>query len=101
MAQILVRKIPDDVMEGIRTAAQNEGVSVEEFARRVLRYQAERRNHWHEFVKWSTRFRSAQKARRTRAEAAARAIRARPPPVESIRQADHEEQGAATGQTRA
>ena len=32
VAQLLVRKIPDDVMDGIRKAALAEGLSVEEFA---------------------------------------------------------------------
>ena len=56
VAQLLVRKIPDDVMDGIRKAALAEGLSVEEFARRVLREQADQRNHWREFAAWSRDF---------------------------------------------
>ncbi len=60
VAQLLVRKIPDDVMEGIRKAASAEGLSVEEFARRVLQQQAYERNRWREFAAWSRRFLAEQ-----------------------------------------
>ena len=60
VAQLLVRKIPDDVMEGIRKAAAAEGLSVEEFARRVLQQQAYERNRWREFLNWATSFQAAQ-----------------------------------------
>ena len=61
LAQLLVRKIPDDVMDGIRKAAMADGVSVEEFARRVLRQQADQRNRWREFLDWSISFTAAQR----------------------------------------
>jgi plasmid stability protein len=60
VAQLLVRKIPDDVMGGIRKAALAEGLSVEEFARRVLRQQADQRNRWREFASWSRSFTAEQ-----------------------------------------
>jgi len=63
VAQLLVRKIPDAVMQEIRTAAQSEGVSMEEFARRVLTRQAESRSRWLEFGEWSRRFTESQPKR--------------------------------------
>jgi plasmid stability protein len=64
VAQLLVRKIPDDVMDGIRKAASAEGLSVEEFARRVLRQQSDQRNRWREFAAWSRGFTGEQKKSR-------------------------------------
>ena len=61
VAQLLVRKIPDDVMEGIRRAAKAEGVSMEEYARRVLAQQTDQRNRWREFAAWSRRFLGEQR----------------------------------------
>ena len=75
VAQLLVRKIPDEVMAGLRNAAQADGISVEEFARRVLRDQSERRNRWHEFVGWSKRFTTKQRPKRTTGTATTRLIR--------------------------
>jgi hypothetical protein len=60
VAQLLVRKIPESVMDGIRSAASAEGVSVEEFARRALQNQADQRKRWTEFVEWSREFTGAQ-----------------------------------------
>ena len=60
MAQLLVRKIPDDVMDGIRKAAMAEGLSVEEFVRRVLSQQIDHRNRWREFAAWSRKFLAEQ-----------------------------------------
>ena len=60
VAQLLVRKIPDDVMDGIRKAALADGLSVEEFARRVLRQQSDQRNRWREFAAWSRNFTKEQ-----------------------------------------
>ena len=61
MAQILVRKIPDDVMKDIRRAAAAGGLSVEEYARRVLAQQADHTNRWREFLQWSREFRRSQR----------------------------------------
>lgn len=63
VAQLLVRKIPDDVMEGIRRAAKAEGVSVEEYARRVLAQQTDQRNRWRTFSEWAHRFIAEQPER--------------------------------------
>lgn len=75
VAQLLVRKIPEDVMDGIRKAALAEGLSVEEFARRVLRQQSDQRNRWRDFAAWSRSFTGEQKEGRHRATDTAKMIR--------------------------
>lgn len=61
MAQLLVRRIPEDVMDNLRTEAKAEEISVEELARRILRDQTERRVRWRAFADWSARFTRSQK----------------------------------------
>lgn len=61
VAQLLVRKIPDDVMRDIRTAAKAEGLSMEEFARQVLTSQVSKRARWLEFFEWSKAFTDSQR----------------------------------------
>ena len=61
MPQLLVRKIPEDVMNNLRTEAKAEGISVEELARRILRDQTERRARWRAFADWSVGFTGSQK----------------------------------------
>ncbi len=55
MAQMVVRNISEQVMEQIRTLAQAERVSVEEFARRTLTAAAEEGARWRDFVRWAQR----------------------------------------------
>lgn len=60
MAQMIVRRIPDRVMDGLRRAAKERHVSVETLVRTLLVDLVDRRRRWQEFARWSAQFRRAQ-----------------------------------------
>ena len=61
MAQLLVRRIPEKVMNDLKRMARNDGTSVEELARRTLAATVEQRQQWKDFAAWSETFRRGQK----------------------------------------
>jgi hypothetical protein len=48
-------------MEDIRRAAKAVGLSVEEYARRVLAQQSDHTNRWRQFYHWAVNFTAEQK----------------------------------------
>jgi plasmid stability protein len=57
MAQMIVRRIPDRVMDDLRRAAKERRVPVEALVRELLVELVDRRRRWREFARWSDGFR--------------------------------------------
>jgi len=76
MAQMVVRNIPQQVMDNLRALAQAERVSVEELARRALAEAGEEGRRWRDFVRWSERRLAKQRGRSGRSAGSANLIRA-------------------------
>jgi len=60
VAQMIVRRIPEWVMDGVRRTAKERNVSVETLVRDLLVDLADQRRRWQEFARWSAAFRRAQ-----------------------------------------
>lgn len=60
VAQMIVRRIPERVMDGLRRTATERHVSVETLVRELLVDLVDQRRRWQEFARWSAAFRRAQ-----------------------------------------
>lgn len=73
---MVVRNIPEQVMESLKALARAERVSVEELARRALAQAGEEGRRWRSFVGWAERGLKHQGRRHAPGVESAKLIRA-------------------------